>query len=67
MPRGSAYQNRKKSGLNKSVQEDNARYPKAGKPVSKAWAAGGHAPQGKPSPGLAKRVLEYLKRTGQLK
>ena len=57
-----AYERGRKQGLKKSVHEDNAGYPKAGKPVSLGWVAGGHAPQGKPSPALVKSMQEYLKR-----
>ena len=65
MPRTNAYERGKKHGLKQSVHEDNAMYPKPNPKT--AWAAGGHAPKGKPSPALAKTVEEYLRRTGQIK
>jgi hypothetical protein len=65
MSRMNAYQNGKKYGLKESAHENNARYPKPN--PKKSWVAGGHAPQGKLSPELAKRVKEYLERTGQLR
>jgi len=65
MPRGSAYHNEKKHGLNPSVPARNAKNSKTS--PKNTWVAGGHAPQGKPSKALAKKVKEYLRRTGQLK
>ena len=65
MPKRNAYQRGKQAGLKKSVHEDNARYPKPNPKTG--WVAGGHAPKGKPSLELAKKVKEYLRRTGQIK